>query len=226
MSSRDPDELRAELRSIDFSGDPELLPEFRDEARETVDNQVATLNDIDTKASRILRLNIVLIGVLVSAASIAAKAGSGNQSGITAVEPFLNVYMQTGVGALVGSTAFAAMTYTTSELDVGLSSNNLKTLLESDFSRTDIEELVVKNYIVRINFNRSTNIRNIPLIQLTILLVIAAIVSFSLGLYTAVIGPVSPWLLGTALALLATVTIVSGLPTQLRRAGRDWWEWR
>ncbi|MHC3438311.1 hypothetical protein ACYJ1Y_09455 [Natrialbaceae archaeon A-gly3] len=225
MSSRNPDELKAELEEIDFSGEPEQLSELRAEARETVTTQKETLNDIDTKASKILRLNIAVIGILVSGLSIGTQIGSGTESDLTNVEPFVNVYTTLGIGALVLSTAFAAMTYTASELDIGVSSENLADLLRADFDNRETEELLLKNYIMRINFNRSTNVRNIPLIQLTIILVVLAIISFVLGIYRGIIGPVPWWLLVGAALLIVGVVAVSGLIKQSRRAVRDVREW-
>lgn len=226
MASRDPSELKTELEDIEFAGDPAQLTELRKEARETVDAQRETLTDIDTKASKILRLNIVLIGILISVLSIAIQIGPDSESGLENVEPFVNVFTVVGIGALVLSTAFAAMTYTASELDVGVSSENLTGLLRADFQREEVEELLIKNYIVRINFNRSTNLRNIPLIQLTIVLIVSSIVSFALGLYHGVAGsvPIQLWL--PSVVLLGTVVWVSGLPTQARRAIDDLREWR
>ncbi len=136
MSSRNPAELKATLADIDFDGDPEQLSELGDEARETVDAQRETLTDIDTKASRILRLNVALIGILVSVISIARQFGPSPESGTTAFQQFVNGYTELGIGSLVLSTAFAAMTYTASELDVGLSSENLAEVLTADFSGT------------------------------------------------------------------------------------------
>lgn len=224
MASRNPDELEAELEDIDFSGDTDILSELRSEARETVDAQTNTLTDIDTKASRILRLNVVLMGILVSVASIAVQNGSGEEA--AALDPFINLYTQAGVSALILSTVFAAMTYTASELDVGLSSENLKRLLEADFSGNDVEALLVKNYIVRINFNRSTNIRNIPLIQLTIVLVVTSVVFFALGVHRAVVGPIPGWILLTTGLVLLVMIVVSGLPVQTVRAIRDIRAWK
>ncbi|PSP66445.1 hypothetical protein BRC85_09815 [Halobacteriales archaeon QS_1_69_70] len=226
MSSRDPEQLQTELRDIDFSGDTDQLSELRHEARETVDAHRATLEDIDTKASRILRLNVTLIGILVSVLSIVTQFGPETESGLGRIEPFLNVYTEIDIGALVLSTAFAAMTYTTSELDVGISSENLTDLLRADFSHEETEELLIKNYIIRINFNRSTNVRNIPLFQLTILFIIVAIVSFVLGLYRGVVGTIPVWHLGLAILLLLAVVVVSGIVRQTRRAIRDLREWR
>lgn len=225
MSSRDPADLREELADIDFDGDPDQLSELRDEARETVDAQRETLNDIDTKASRILRLNVALIGILVSVLSIATQIGPDSGSGSTGFEPFVNVYTEVGIGALVLSTAFAAMTYTASELDVGVSSENLADLLRADFESDETEELLVKNYIMRINFNRSTNVRNIPLIQMTIILVVSAIVAFVLGIYRGLVGTVPVWIFVTAVGLVVGVVVVSGLVAQVRRAVTDLREW-
>lgn len=226
MASRDPDELREELKDVDFDGDPRQLSELRSEARETVDAQRETLNDIDTKASKILRLNVALIGILISVLSIAIQVGPGSETGVENIEPFVNVYTEIGLGSLVLSTAFAAMTYTASELDVGVSSENLTGLLKAGFTQEETEELLVQNYIMRINFNRSTNLRNIPMIQLTIVLIVSAIVSFVLGLYHGISGSVPIWLRLSSIVLLGGVVWVSGLVTQVRRAIDDLLEWR
>lgn len=225
MSSRNPEELKSELREIELSGDTEQLVELRAEARETVDAQRETLTDIDTKASKILRLNIVLIGILISVLSIMTQIGSESDPGLGNVEPFVNIYTLIGIGALVLSTAFAAMTYTASELDVGVSSENLTELLKSDFQRQETEVLLIQNYIMRINFNRSTNLRNIPLIQMTIILIVSAIIAFALGLYHGVMGSVPTWLWLPSVLLLGMVVLVSGLPNQIRRAIDDLREW-
>jgi hypothetical protein len=233
MVSRDPDELREELKSIDFDGNPEFLSELRLEARETVTGQRKTLNDIDSKASKILRLNILLIGVIVSALSIAAKIGgsasvadSSTGSPPLLLDYFLNIYTKLGVGFLIISTALAALTYTASELDVGVSSDNLTNLIKADFSNDERQELLLKNYVVRINFNRSTNIRNIPLISATILFVVAGILLFTLGTYQAIVGAIPWWLSGISILFLAAVVWASGLVNQTEKAIRDIGKWR
>ncbi|WP_136686905.1 hypothetical protein [Halorhabdus amylolytica] len=146
MSSRAPSDLRQELRETDYAGNDKNLFELREEARETVDAQRDTLDDIDTKASRILRLNIALIGILVSVLSIGTQLGS-DSAGFSGIDPFVNVYTGFGVGSLILSTTFAALTYTASELDVGISSENLTELLKADFSRKEMEELLVKTIL-------------------------------------------------------------------------------
>lgn len=223
MASRDPDALRAELRDVDFGGDLELLRELRAEARETVSSQQATLSDIDTKTSKVLRLNLILLGLLVSVVSIAAQ--SSGESSTTAVQPFVNWYLKTGIASIVLSTLFAGITYTASELDVGVSSENLQAVLDAPSSTEAVEELLVKNYIMRINFNRSSNIRNIPLFQATILLELVAMLLVSLGVYDAVIGPVPVTIQLAASTVGMVAVFVSGLVQQTIRAMRDVWTW-
>jgi hypothetical protein len=118
------------------------------------------------------------------------------------------------------------MTYTASELDVGVSSENLTKLLKSNFQQRETEVLLIQNYIMRINFNRSTNVRNIPLIQVTILLIVSAIISFALGLYHGIAGGAPVWLWLPSILLIAVVVLVSGLPAQTKRAIADLRAWR
>jgi hypothetical protein len=224
MSSRNPDELRAELESIDFEGDPELLSELRSEARETVTSQKAILDDIDTKASKILRLNVLLIGVIISALSI--TTGGGANATLPEASSFTNIYLKLGIGSLILSTMLAAITYTASELDIGVSSANLTNLVRTDFTAEEAKELLLKNYISRINFNRSTSIRNTPLITCTIFLLVSGIALLALGMYDTVVGPVPWWLSSTTLLLLVGIIWTSNLIAQLRLAIRDVLKWR
>ncbi len=79
---------------------------------------------------------------------------------------------------------------------------------------------------MRINFNRSINVRNIPLIQLTIVLIVCAIISLVLGIYKGIIGSVPVWLLGFSFLLIGGMVIVSGVVPQTVRAIRDLQEWQ
>lgn len=224
--SRNPEELQRELTSMDVKLDSEQMPELRSEAQKTVNSQIETINDIDTKASQILRLNILLIGVIVSVLSLVAQGGGDGNLYFTDIEAFINTYMGLGFASLVLSTAFAAMTYGASELDTGINVENIESFLAVDFTEEEVEELLLKNYASRINFNRSTNIRNLPLITATLNLVVAGVVFFSLGIFEAAIGTVPRWLDYLAVTLLLVVVWKSAFPIQTYRATKDvfiWW---
>lgn len=226
MVSQNPDELGAELEVIEFDGSPRTLAVLRSEANLTVERQLDTLADIDDKASRMLRLNLLTVGVILSALSIASQLDGGARTGLTVIGGFRNVYVEVGVASLVLSSALAAITYSASENDGGVSAENVTRLLRTDLPLEDAEVLLVKNYVARINFNRSSNVRNIPLITGTIVLAVVGVILLTLGVYQATVRPVPWWLATAAIAMTSTVVFVSGVLTQTGRAIADIRAWR
>lgn len=156
MVSQNPEELREELEGIEFTGNIRTLGTLRSEANLTVDRQLATLADIDDKASRMLRLNVLLVGVVVSSLSISSQLGETPGSGVPLIGQFRNVYVELAVVSLVLSTALAAITYSATEYDVWISAENAMTLLDAELGPETVETLLVKNYVTRVSFNRST----------------------------------------------------------------------
>jgi len=226
MASRNPDELEAELKAIEFEGDTQTLGTLRSEANLTVERQLATLADIDDKASRMLRLNVLLVGVVVSALSITDRLGDASMTGVPMIDQFQNVYVELGLASLVLSTAVAAITYTVTEYDGGVSGDNLTRLLQAELPHEGVEALLVKNYATRINFNRSANVRNTPLITATIVFAVTGVVLLTVGTYQAVLQPVPWWLAAGAILVVGTIVVVSGLVTQTHQAVRDILAWR
>lgn len=225
MVSQNPDELRQALEAIEFEGNSRSLSVLRAEADRTVERQLEALTDIDDKASRMLRLNVLLVGVVVSALSIASQLSGGSRASRPIVEQYQNAYVELGVASLVVSTALAAITFTATEYDVGVSSDNVTTLLGADLSSAEVQALLVKNYVARINFNRSTNVRNIPLITATIVFAVVGVVLFTLGTYEATVRPVPWWLTGGAIVVVCVVVVGSGFIEQTGRAVQDIREW-
>ena len=226
MVSSNPDELEAELEAIEFQGDVETLRTLRSEADLTVGRQLATLTDIDDKASRMLRLNVLLVGVVVSGLSIASQLGVDSGHGVPIVDQFQNAYVEIGVASLVVSTALAAVTYSATEYDVGISAENAMKLLVADLPDREVEAMLVKNYVARVNFNRSPNVRNLPLVTATIVFAVGGIVLLSLGTYQATVRPVTWWLSLGGILVVGAVVLASGFVTQADRAIEDVRAWR
>jgi len=215
MASRDPVELRTRLRNASFDGDPEVLPILREEAQRTVEQQVSTLNDIDTKASRILRINIVLLGLLVTGLSYISQAEG------VAVAGFDNRYFVAGMGSVVLSSALAGLTYSASEIDGGVGADNIAATLDSGVDSEQFSEFLLKNYAMRINFNRSTNVRNAPLVTTTVLSLVAGLGLVGLGTFHAFYGPVpDSWSVAFAVGL-GLYAWFTGLFDQSRNAVDD-----
>lgn len=212
MASSDPERLRNRLRNTSFDGSPEVLRTLQDEARRTVDQQVMTLNDIDSKASRILRINVVLGGLLVTGLSYVSQT-----DGIE-VSAFENLHFGVGISGVLLSSALAGLTYSASEVDGGVGADNLASTLNSGVDANLFSEFLLKNYAMRINFNRSTNVRNAPLITTTILCLVTGLGFLAFGTYRAFYGSIPALWTGLFLLMLCGYAWMAGLPGQTKTA--------
>lgn len=189
---------------------PDLTGVSREEARRTLEEQLRVLEDIDTKAVKVLRVNVVLIGLVLTTVSITVRAGRP-------IEGLLNGYFAVGLGCLLASTAVAALTYTTTSMRAGIDADDLRYMLDNDLpDGRNVEELVY-SYADWIEFNYETNVRSAPLGTLTVLLLAYAVTFFSFGVFETFPGPSSwPVSIATVCVLLA-FTWLTGFPRQARR---------
>lgn len=102
--------------------DIDIVVLAREEAHRTVDNQIQTLNDIDTKAARLLRINLVLLSVILTGFSITLNLQSppDNRAAPLHLVDLVDVYTVTGLVLLLLPTAVAGITYTASNLRIGM----------------------------------------------------------------------------------------------------------
>lgn len=191
--------------------DREALVVSREEARATVDHQIRTINDVDAKAVRILRVNVVLAGLVLTGVSVVVR--SGRQVGTT----ILNGYLVSGLGFLLFSTALAAVTYTASSMQPGIGPDDLRSILHSKYSADQVRTGLIEGYAHWMEFNRATNVRNAPLVTATIVLLVWALGFVATGVVVALRRPV-PWHVhGSVLAVLLAFTVSTGLYGQVRR---------
>lgn len=197
----------------------DVLSISREEAHRTVDSQVRTLESIDTKAAKTIRLNLVLLGIILTGLSL-ATAPETAPDGPVYYSDLVNVYTITGTGLLLGSTAVAAVTYTSSSLRVGVGPTDLRSFLDNDYSdRANLEGLV-EGYAEWIEYNYEINAKNAPLGTLTVLLLLVAMASLALGVKQAATGRVEWWLLAGTVGLLLLVVYLTGFLVQVRRYWR------
>ena len=111
--------------------DLEALRATQSEVRAVLDHQIATFDDVDTKATRTFRLNAVLLGLLVTAASFVAKAE------VVDVGPFVNGFTVGGIVLLTASFVAAVITYTRSNVETGVGPNDVDRLIEERYSETE-----------------------------------------------------------------------------------------
>jgi len=197
-------------------GDIDIAKIAREEAHRTIDSQIQTLDDIDSKAARLLRLNLILLGIVLTGLSLAAPAESGTNVPI-AYADLANRYNVAGVILLLFSTGVAAVTYTASSLQAGAGPEDLKQMINNDYSDRENLEGLVESYAEWIQYNYTVNAKNAPLGTLTLLLLILAMVAFSLGVKNAISGTVEWWLLLIVGLLLAAVIWFTGFIGQIMR---------
>lgn len=186
----------------------------REEARETISEQSATLSDIDEKAIQIFRVNIVLTGVLVSGISITVRSSDA------ATAALINPFAEFGGVLLFLATVLAAVTYTSTSEEIGVNAKDITNrILNDDFDYDLVQLGLAEAYSVWIANNYRVNARNALLFTLTLLTTIMAICYLFIGAIE-IYAPGLPWYTNVgAITLFAVVTKLSGLRGQLQR----WW---
>lgn len=217
MPADEDDNSRSDAENPSFS-EVELLKIAREEAHRTIDHQVDTLNDIDEKAARILRLNLLLLSIILAGLSIAAGefATNGNLTD-GAVTDLWNSYTTLGLISLLASTAMAALTYTASSMRAGMSGRDIEALVDNDATAEQNLQGIVESYSRWMQYNFKINSKNAPLGTLTLLLLIYSIVLLSMGIYHGIINEIHALHLIVIIAILCLITWRTGIIGQLRR---------
>ncbi len=156
---------------------------IRKEAHRTVEGQIEWIREIDSKAMRTLRFNTILLGLIVPAFSFAVKYGV-----VDSISAFYTIHTKVGIISLVASTAFAGVTYTSSSIEAGISSKDIRTAHKRELVDKEVHDTVINSYKNWIESNRETIFWNTILVTITILLMIYALVFLSLGIASALSG--------------------------------------
>jgi len=82
----------------------------QEEARTVLDHQINTFSEVDSKAAETTRLVALLLGLILTAASIIA------QSDLT-LDPYLNWATFLGISFLIVSFVFSVITYTSTDIE-------------------------------------------------------------------------------------------------------------
>jgi len=108
--------------------DIEALRIAQNEARTVLDHQIQTFNDVDNKAARTFRLNVILLGLILTAASFIARAETFD------IGPYNNIFTIGGVVSLIFSFIFAVVTYTTTQIETGIGPPAIQRLIDKRYT--------------------------------------------------------------------------------------------
>ncbi|WP_436930821.1 hypothetical protein [Halosimplex halobium] len=193
-------------------GNVESLRIAREEAQRTLRAQLSTLDDIDSKAVSVFRLNVAVVGVLFSVLSVAGASDAAAVAGV------LNPAVGAGVALFVLSAAAAGLTYATAGQRVGADPTGLEGV--GDRSEAAALEHLVDSYADWIRHNQRTNFRKALLVTLAILGTVAGTLALSVGVVAAftdlLVLPA-----GVAVAAVILLAAVVNLPGQIARITRE-----
>lgn len=148
-----------------------------EEARYTVDHQVKKIENTHKKALGLFRVNILIAGLLLTILSLSIESSNVD------VMKFRNISSLFGIFLLASSSTFAATTYTSSAVDVGI-----KTDFESEHDGTDIQTVLKGNYLGWMNHNEDVIKFNSYVFTLAIITLIGSIVFLGAGIYTGILS--------------------------------------
>lgn len=192
-----------------------ILEIAREEAHRTIDKQFETLDDIDNKAAKILRLNLLLLSIILTGFSVIA-ADNGTDSMMTG-PGIPNQYLILGILSIIASTSVAAFTYTASNKKGGMSGRDIADLLDSDYSaETDLKD-IVEGYSFWMQMNFRTNTVNAPLVTGVLLLLIYGIILVAVGVYHAFVHPAGITMTIAVMVVISLITWRSGIANQIQR---------
>lgn len=186
-----------------MADDREEVPNFEalrkvcEEGRETLDHQITSLRNIDDKAVRILRANILFIGLVLTAVSITIRSPID-------VLRFLNSHTVLGAVLLLCSCAMAAMTFLVTEYEPGIGANAVTTTAEESLPEKQLYVRLSNGYASWMRYNESALQINGLLVTGTIILVIDAIALLTSG---AVIGAVGWSRTDRSIGVLLTMVV-------------------
>lgn len=128
-------------------------------------------------------MNVLIIGIVFSALALAADFRNGFP-----VEAIENPPLIGGIALFILSAMFAASTYTASETEPGMASEEIHNAIDADLPAGDFYVATASSYAYWIEVNDTTNLRNAPLITVTVMLLIGGVLNLSVGIYDVLVG--------------------------------------
>ena len=192
--------------------DSELAKLLSEEGRATLGVQIETLSKIDEKAGKLLRVNVLLLGILLSAFSFLT-----NQDVVREGGNIFNEWSSIGFVFLLISSALASITYTASNLRGGVSKSAISTLLDGEQTNTVKLEGLAEGYGKWIDATKPSVITNALRISATAIILVYSLTFFSIGIYDAIVREVRYWEILCAILILGVFTFYSGVFGHLKQ---------
>lgn len=155
--------------------DIEILRVSLEQARATLEGQQRSLADMDNKAMRSVRITLVTLGILFSAATF-SNAG-----------PFVNRLTIWGGAFLTLSIIAGIITYSISRVEHGIGTDYLNDVRKNSYTEEEWLELVLAGYEEMCSSMRNLNKWERRLMSATLAFLAIGILFISIGIYCGIL---------------------------------------
>ncbi len=167
---------------------------LHEEVRQTINKQHQEILETDKKAGKILRINILTFGAVLTAISLLIRFNSSSETPLinSFLSPMSLLFFGCGLITLGASAVIAAITYSASPIQIGVGGRDLQWIFENGMdSEEPIKPDLLAGYSTWIRLNEFPISTNHFRLTLTMLLAAVSIVLMGLGLLYGLI-PIPP----------------------------------
>lgn len=181
MADEQPDDEPSEY-------DVDSLRVTREEARAALDHQIEALDDIDDKAAHTLRLNVLLLGVVLTMASVFASNNATPAIGRMANSPVVAGTLASGISMVTSIWVYSSTSYRT-----GTGPSDVRQFLSRNPPEEELLAALVYSYAAWMERNSQLNRRDGFTLFVSHLFLSLSTSYYAIGVLVGLAFPRSAW---------------------------------
>lgn len=172
-----------------------------DRLERVIDTQIDTVDDFDQKAAYVTRFVGVVLGLVLTAVSLASRFGGGDPATqLPAVAAVAG-----GVVGLVAAVAGAIVTYLSSRVVVGLHPHAARAIADGEYGGDEYNTLLLRAYADAVERNRQVLSANARRFRWTLVALLVGIAYLAMAALLFALAPSGMW--GWIVLIAGTVAI-------------------
>ncbi|PSQ64850.1 MAG: hypothetical protein BRD24_09145 [Halobacteriales archaeon SW_9_67_24] len=172
-----------------------------DRLERVIDTQIDTVDDFDQKAAYVTRFVGVVLGLVLTAVSLASRFGGGDPATqLPAVAAVAG-----GVVRLVAAVAGAIVTYLSSRVVVGLHPHAARAIADGEYGGDEYNTLLLRAYADAVERNRQVLSANARRFRWTLVALLVGIAYLAMAALLFALAPSGMW--GWIVLIAGTVAI-------------------
>ena len=193
-----------------------------DRLERVIDTQIDTVDDFDQKAAYVTRFVGVVLGLVLTAVSLASRFGGGDPATqLPAVAAVAG-----GVVGLVAAVAGAIVTYLSSRVVVGLHPHAARAIAGGEYGDDEYNTLLLRAYADAVERNRRVLRTNAGRFRRTLVALLVGIAYLAMAALLFVLAPSGGWewailIVGTVAIGVVAWYLLTGRYLRLEPGGSD-----